>query len=363
MFTTIRSLKIGVFLGLTAVLASSQVARTTLTGTVTDEQSRRVPQAMVKVTDSGTGLQRETQTSIQGSYTLADLPVGSYRVEIGKPGFAIFHAEKLKQEVGQTRTLDVVLHVAGKTEEAMVSESLFQLDRVDATVGSPIERTLVDELPVNGRNWATLTALVPGAINNGTGDQRTIRFAGHGLDDNNLTLDGVDATAIFNQMQRQYVRLTIPLDSIDQFDVKDQTFGADVEGGTAGGQVAVVSPSGTNAFHGDVFDYFRNNAIEARTPFNGPSPNPFLLNQFGGALGGPIKRNKLFFYAAYEGLRQRLDGTQIGLVPSPAFLAQAAISSPALLPILKSYPAGTSPTGSPNVWNYNALGRQIDNED
>src|SRR5271166_171601 len=151
MFTTIRSLKIGVFLGLTAVLASSQVARTTLTGTVTDEQSRRVPQAMVKVTDSGTGLQREAQTSIQGSYTLAGLPAGSYRVEISKPGFADFHAESLKQEVGQTRTLDVVLHVAGKTEEAMVSESLFQLDRVDATVGSPIERALVDELPVNGK--------------------------------------------------------------------------------------------------------------------------------------------------------------------------------------------------------------------
>jgi hypothetical protein len=363
MTAMIRILRTCVFLGLTALLASSQVARTTLTGTVTDEQSRRIPQAIVKVTDSGTGLQRETQTSVQGSYTLADLPVGSYRVEISKPGFAVFHAEKLKQEIGQTRTLDVMLHVAGKTEEAMVSESTFQLDRVDATVGSPIERALVDELPVNGRNWATLTALVPGAINNSTGDQRTIRFAGHGLDDNNLTLDGVDATAVFNQMQRQYVRLTIPLDSIDQFDVKDQTFGADVEGGTAGGQVAVVSPSGTNAFHGDAFYYFRNNAIEARTPFNGPSPNPFLLSQFGGGLGGPIVRNKLFFYVNYEGLRQRLDGTQIGLVPSPSFLASASAASPALVPILNAYPTGTSATSNANVWNYVGVGRQVDNED
>ena len=139
------------------------------------------------------------------------------------------------------------------------------------------------------------------------------------MDDNNLTLDGVDATAVFNQMQREYVRLTIPLESIDQFDVKDQTFGADVEGGTAGGQVAVVSPSGTNSLHGNAFDYFRNDAIEARTPFSGPSPNPFLLNQFGGAIGGPIVRNKLFFYATYEGLRQRLDGTQIGLTAKPEF--------------------------------------------
>ena len=167
-----------------------------------------------------------------------------------------------------------------------MTEADFQLDRVDATVGAPVEQEQVQELPINGRNWSTLTALVPGAVDTGAGDQRTIRFAGHGLDDNNLTLDGVDATAVFNQMQREYVRLTIPLESIDQFDVKDQTFGADVEGGTAGAQIAVVSPSGTNSFHGNVFDYFRNDAIEARTPFSGSSPNPFLLNQFGGAVGG-----------------------------------------------------------------------------
>ena len=225
----------------------------------------------------------------------------------------------VKLEVGQPRTLDVVLAVAERREQISVTEAEFQLDRVDATVGGPIEQKQVDELPINGRNWSTLTALVPGAVDTGAGDQRTIRFAGHGLDDNNLTLDGVDATAVFNQMQREYVRLTIPLESIDQFDVKDQTFGADVEGGTSGAQVAVVSPSGTNSFHGNVFDYFRNDAIEARTPFSGASPNPFLLNQFGGAVGGPIMRNKLFFYAAYEGLRQRLDGSQIGLVPSPSF--------------------------------------------
>jgi hypothetical protein len=115
--------------------------------------------------------------------------------------------------------------------------------------------------------------------------------------------------------------------------------------------------------HGNAFDYFRNDAIEARTPFSGASPNPFLLNQFGGAVGGPIVRNKFFYYATYEGLRQRLDGTQIGLTPSPGFIAQTVAASPALSPILNAYPAGTSPTAQPNVWNYVALGRQIDNED
>ena len=346
------------------VSLTAQVARTSLNGTITDEQGKRIPSAKVKATNVSTGLRRETETGSQGAYALPDLETGTFTVEIAKEGFAPLRFPNVKLEVGQPRTLDVVLGVAGRKEQISVTEAEFQLDRVDATVGAPIEQKQVDELPINGRNWSTLTALVPGAVDAGAGDQRTIRFAGHGLDDNNLTLDGVDATAVFNQMQREYVRLTIPLESIDQFDVKDQTFGADVEGGTAGAQVAVVSPSGTNSFHGDVFDYFRNDAIEARTPFSGASPNPFLLNQFGGAAGGPIRRSKLFFYAAYEGLRQRLDGSQIGLVPSPGFLAQAATTSPVLLPILSAYPAGTSPiAGSPNVWNYNALGRQIDNED
>src|SRR4029077_9387227 len=331
-----------------SVTISAQVARTSLNGTVTDEQGKRIPSAKVHATNTATGFRRETETNALGAYVLPDMAAGTFSIEISKDGFTPLRFRSVKLEVGQPGTLDVILNLAGHREEMSVTEAAFQLDRVDATVGAPIEQWQVDDLPINGRNWSTLTALVPGAVDTGGGDQRAIRFAGHGLDDNNLTLDGVDATAGFNQMQREYVRLTIPLESIDQFDVKDQTFGADVEGGTSGAQVAVVSPSGTNSLHGNVFDYFRNEAVEARTPFSGASPNPFLLNQFGGAVGGPLMRNKLFFFAAYEGPRQRLAGSEIGLAPGPAFLAQAAISSPALLPILKSSPAGTSPTvGSP----------------
>jgi hypothetical protein len=341
---------------------NAQIARTSLNGTVTDEQGKRIPAARIQAINVATAYRHETETSLQGTYALPELEPGTFAVEIAKPGFQSIRFQKLRLDVGQPRTLDISLGVAERKEQIGVSEAEFQLDRVDATVGGPIEPKQISELPINGRNWSTLTSLVPGAIDTGAGDQRTIRFAGHALDDNNLTLDGVDATAVFNQMQREYVRLTIPLGSIDQFDVKDQTFGADVEGGTAGAQVAVVSPSGTNSFHGNIFDYFRNEAIEARTPFSGSSPNPFLLNQFGAAAGGPIARNKLFFYGAYEGLRQRQDGTQIGLVPSPRFLAQAAQTSPALVPLLQAYPTGTSPTSQPDVWNYAAPGRQIDDE-
>jgi hypothetical protein len=341
----------------------AQVERSSLTGTVTDQQGKRIPHAKVRVIETNTGLRRETETRSQGDYELVDLPAGMFSVQISRDGFSIFQVDGVSQMVGQTRTLNATLEVSGGRQQTNITEPLVQLDRVDATVGAPIEQQQVNELPINGRNWATLTSLAPGAIDNGAGDQRTIRFAGHGLDDNNLTLDGVDATAIYNQEQREYMRLNVPLDSIDQFQVQSQNFGAAVQGGTAGGQVAVVSPAGTNSFHGDLFDYFRNDALEARTPFNGPSPNPFLLNQFGAGVGGPIMHNKIFFYANYEGLRQRLDGTQIGLVPSPSLMTEAELKSPVLMPILNAYPLGTSATSNANVWNYVAPGRQIDNED
>lgn len=341
----------------------AQVDRTAITGTVTDPQGNRVPGCKISATETATGFERDTLTTSQGTYQLPGLPPGVYMVQFSRAGFATFGAARVEQFVGQTRRLDVQLQLARATEETTVTESVSQLDEEDATVGTAIELAQIDDLPINGRNWATLTSLAPGAIDNGAGDQRTIRFAGHGLDDNNLTLDGVDATAVYNQEQREYMRLNIPLDSIDQFQVQSQNFGADTQSGTAGGQVSVVSPSGSNTFHGQVFDYFRNDALDARSPFDGASPDPFLLNQFGGGFGGPIKKDKTFFYANYEGLRQRLDGTQIGLTPSPGFLTQAAATSPALLPILQAYPAGTSPTSNASVWQYDAPGRQIDDED
>jgi hypothetical protein len=342
---------------------AAQVDRTSLTGTVTDTQGNRVPESRVRATENATGFQRVTLTTSQGTYELPGLPPGNYEVDFSKAGFADFVAKNVSQLVGQTRTLDARLELARGKAQTTVTESLIELDKVDATVGTAIELAQLDDLPINGRGWATLTALAPGAIDNGAGDQRTIRFAGHGLDDNNLTLDGIDATAVWNQEQREYMRLNIPLDSIQEFQVQSQNFGADAQAGTAGGQVSVVSPSGTNIFHGQAFDYFRNNALDTRSFLDGSSPDPFLLNQFGASFGGPIVKSKTFFYLDYEGLRQRLDGTQIGLVPSPAFLAQTALTSPVLVPVLNAFPAGTSPGSTPNVWNYNAPGRQVDNED
>ena len=358
-----------VFFSLLIVLSVSparvgaQVDRTAITGVVTDQQGNRVPQCAVHATETGTRLQREASTTSQGGYEMPDLPPGAYLVRFEKSGFAMFTATNVRLVVGRRTTLNARLELARGQAETTVTEALVQLDTVDAAVGAAIERTAIDDLPINGRNWATLTALAPGAIDNGAGDQRTIRFAGHGIDDNNLTLDGIDATPVYNQVQREYMRLNIPLGSITQFQVLSQNFGADTQNGTSGGQVSVVSPSGANTFHGQIFEFYRANALDARSPFDGAAADPFLLNQFGAGLGGPIVRGKTFFYVNYEGLRQRLDGTQIGLVPSPTFASQVAQTSLALASILHAYPAGTTPTTNPNVWQYRAPGRQIDNED
>ena len=347
---------------LLSAVASAQVDRSSIRGTVTDPQGSRVPGTTVTAVQSATGLERRTETSSQGTYSLDGMPIGSYTIRFSKSGFAELLVENVAQGVGEIRVLNAQLHIGSIADTTTVSEPLVHLDTESAVVGAPIEHQQLRELPLNGRNWSSLTALSPGAVDNGSGDQRTIRFAGHGLDDNDFLFDGVDASGVLNQAQKEYVRLAIPLDSIAEFQVQSQNFDADL-GMTAGGQILAASPSGTNILHGSLFDYFRNDVLDSRSPFDGSSPNPFLLNQFGAGIGGPIIKNKTFFYANYEGLRQRLGQTQIGLVPSPAIISQIDAQSPALKQVLSAYPAGTSPTPNPSVWNYVAGANQVDNED
>ncbi len=344
------------------VVALAQLDRSAVNGTVTDPKGARIPGAAVKAVQLDTGLVRSTQTSSQGTYALDGLPIGRYAVEFSKPGFAEVRVDRVDQTVGKTTTLDAQLRLIGSAGGVTVIEPLVRLDTANVAIGSSIEQAQLRDLPLNGRNWSSLTALAPGAIDNGPSDQRTIRFAGHGLDDNDFLLDGVDASGILNQAQKEYVRLALPLDSIAEFQVQSQNFNSDT-GMTAGGQISVASQSGSNALHGGMFDYFRSDGMDARSPFDGASPDPFLLNQFGASLAGPIAHDRAFFYANYEGLRQRLGQTQIGLVPSPSFAAQAEALSPVLAPVVAAYPKGTSPTSNPQVWNYVAGANQVDNED
>ena len=345
----------------------AQVDLAGLNGTVRDSAGRSLPDAHIVAVQQATGLRREAVSSASGTYAIPDLPIGTYRVTFTAPGFREAAFENLQQSVGRTRTLDVTLAVAGANEQVLVSSVSALVDRNTSPVTGLIEREQADELPLNGRDWSALTAFIPGAIDTGGSNQRTIRFAGRGLDDSNFTYDGVDATNIVNQTQRQWVRLAIPLDGIAEFRVDTMLAPAAV-GATGGAQLDVSSPSGTNRFHGRLFEYLRNNAFDAPLPewaSNGEAQQPLRLNQFGGALGGPIVHDKTFFFLSSEAYRQNWGYPVSGDVPSASFRATVPSSSPVYsimnaFPgagpkrILTPYTPATDP-GDPNYMNYDLL--------
>jgi hypothetical protein len=337
----------------------AQVDRAGLNGTVTDASGGVVPRARVTAVQNATGLRRETTSSARGTYDIPELPVGVYAITFEHEGFKTLTFVDVEQVIGRTRTLDATLSVSGGQQRVEVSASSEQLDKTSDALGTDISQLQAKELPLNGRNWATLTALQPSAVDTGGSNQRSIRFAGRGRDDDNFTYDGIDATNIINQPQQPYVRLAIPLDTIDEFRV-DAMLSTAEEGGTGGPQLTVTSPSGTNQLHGDAFEFFRNNVFDAEQPVpftTAPQP-PFHLNQFGASLGGPIIREKTFFFVAYEGYRQNWGFPLLGYVPSAAFRAQAAADSPVLLPILNAYPQGQTPTSDPDVNEFTSEGKQ-----
>lgn len=318
----------------------AQVDRGGLSGHVTDGSNRDLAGVRVTAEQVSTGFLRETITSANGAYSLPDLPVGVYTVTLSVDGFQRMSLTGVVLTIGQTRSLQVTLKVSGTKEHVEVSTAAEQINENSDSLGARIERKQLQDLPLNGRNWSTLTALVPGATDAGGSNQRAIRFAGRGLDDNNFTADGIDATNIVNQAQQPFVRLAIPTDTIQEFRVESMLFTAE-SGSTPGGQVAVSSVSGTNAFHGDLFEFFRNNVFDARNAFSLPGDQyPFRMNQFGGSVGGPVVPNKTFFFASYEGIRQSLGQPLNGTVPSESFRALVAAKSPALIPILSAYPHG-----------------------
>ena len=350
-----------------ALFSSAQIDRAGLSGTVTDSSGRVLPETRVTAVQILTGLERKTVSSSTGTFDIPELPVGNYTITFEREGFKTLTFVDVEEVVGRTRTLNASLQVSGQNERVSVSGSSALMDRNTSAVTGLIEKEQADELPLNGRNWASLTAFVPGAVDTGGSNQRTIRFAGRGLDDSNWTYDGVDATSIVNQTQRPWVRLAIPLDAVQEFRV-DSLMASAEEGGTGGPQLAVTSPSGTNRFHGRLFEFLRNDVFDASVPrwaSNGETQQPLRLNQFGGALGGPIKRDKTFFFIASEAYRQHWGYPVSGDVPSAALLATVPTSSP-IYGLIHAFPGAgprtiltpwtpTNDPGDPNYADYDLL--------
>ena len=319
-------------------IAYCQVDRVNLNGTVTDASGARVPTARVEVVSLDTGLKMSVLTGETGVYSMTDVPVGKYDLTISHEGFKAFNVKGLELFVDQPRTVNAELQVGVATETVEVKAAP-GVDANNAALAGVLQSRQVEDIPLNGRDWATLMTLTPGAVNLGAGGQRDLRFVGRGIDDSNYTFDGLDATGVQEQSQKVGVRLAISLESIAEFNVSSSVYPADI-GGSAGAQVSVVTKSGTNTLHGGVFEFLRNDILDSRSPFDIPSVPPFRLNQFGGSLGGPIKKDSTFFFVDYEGLRQRLDTTIIGFVPNAAVRASVAATSPVLVPFLAQWPVG-----------------------
>src|SRR5579863_8998097 len=367
MISTLRSLVSGrlvklATVGLAATLffssgvqrASAQIDRAVLEGTATDQSGSVIVGGTVKAVAMDTGLTEEHPTNSKGYYRFPGLPVGRYTVSVTATGFKTKIIRDVILLIGQTHTLDVQLLVGAPTERVDVEASTGPADRSSAEAATVIDQTQIDNLPNNGRDWSSLSLLAPFAQDDGGGDQRTIRFAGRARDDNNFQIDGVDAGGIQEQAQKSQTRLQISQDAIEEYRVSSALY--DAEYGTqAGGQIDVETKHGTNEWHGSVFGYLRNSAFDSRNfndfDVNGkPAIPPFRYGQYGMSLGGPVKKDKLFFFVNYEGLRQYGATTNQVLVPNPITQRATLAASPQMCSILQAYAwrASTGAIGSCN---------------
>lgn len=326
---------IGALLACMASSSFAQSYRGSIHGVVTDSSGGVVPGAKIAVTNSATGVAREVTAAEDGGYIVTELAAGEYTVRANSNGFAA-STGKAVVEVGTDTTLDFTLYPPSATQQVTVTAVTPLVENSEDVLGGVVQQRLVAELPLNGRDFGKLVALVPGVTVEGSGVAGTEKGFGqfniNGNRDrsNNYTLDGTDNNdPWFNNSALNQVGITgapatlLPIDAIQEFNVLSQ-FPAEY-GRNSGGVVNVITKSGTNQLHGSVFEYVRNSFFDARNYFNdaGGKQTLFINNQFGASLGGPIVPDKTFFFGAYEGQRERV-GSDFNLsVPTQAQIAQA----------------------------------------
>lgn len=301
---------------LVLLLGACAFAQTTasIKGTVTDPSGAAVVGAKVAVT--GTGIDRSTQTGAGGDYEVPALPPGTYTVEVQMSGFQAQQAKGVVLEVSQNTVQNFLLKVATTSETVTVEASAPVIEATTITVGQTISQRTVQELPLNGRHFVDLALLVPGTVTAPQNGFLTAPLRGQGAfavntagmreDAVNWTINGVN----LNDMSQNQVTFQPTINTVSEFKVDNSTYSAEY-GRNSGAIVTIASRSGTDNYHGELYDYIRNNYFDARNAFNrvttstgAPNPmSPFHRNQFGGDFGGPIKKGKTYFYATYEGER------------------------------------------------------------
>ena len=289
-----------------------QLTTADILGTVTDPTGAAIPNATVTLTNLGTNDQRTVQSNGSGDYTFTLLPVGHYSISVKAGGFQAAITKDLAVEAGDRARADVQLKVGSETAVVEVTATTPLLQADSATVSSTVTAKAVQDLPLNGRNFVQLVQIIPGA-NEGPGNgltsggrpddrRQTASFAVNGQDDtlNNYTIDGIDD----NERIIGTIGVRPIVEAIDEISVQTNNYTAEA-GRTAGGVVSIVTRAGTNQFHGTAYEFFRNDIFDARNVLQTSGNKPELRqNQFGGSIGGPIYKNRTFFFGDYEGFRE-----------------------------------------------------------
>jgi Carboxypeptidase regulatory-like domain len=299
-----------------------------ISGTVKDTTGSVLPGALVTAHNVETGVATTTKTNRDGSYSFPDLPIGHYNLQIEAKGFAVTQETGIVLDVNTALRLDMSLQLSSVNENVEVQANAVQVDTISTQLGDVIGSTAMTSLPLNGRAYTDLLALQPGVApqsnesTNGLNSYSNAPPSG-GLNDGTLSISGARGSSngfMVNggNVQEQLANgaAIIPnVDSIDEFRIITNNFDAEY-GHFSGGLVNVITKSGTNRFHGNAFDFLRNTNLDARNYFS-PTRGAYHQNQFGGTFGGPIIRNKLFFFADYQGTRQTI-GESTGLIPVPS---------------------------------------------
>src|SRR5262245_35169089 len=299
-----------------------------ISGYVRDTTGAVVPGVTITVKHIESGLTRATVTSETGGYAIQLLPVGPYELATDLPGFKPQVRRGINLAVGQEAIVNLTLEVGGGAENVTVIEEAPLVNTTLSSTSGLINEGQIKDMPLNGRSFEQLLTLNTGTVNNNIhSGGSSFSVGGKRTETNRFTMNGVDyvgdnATGQYIAPQGASQQL-LGVDAVREYNVLGYTYGAEY-GKRAGGQITVVTTSGTNQWHGAVFEYLRNSALDARNFFEytdrdgdgKADPSPFKRNQFGGSLGGPIVKDKMFIFGNYEGFRERLAVTSVAIVPS-----------------------------------------------
>ena len=329
MRSALNCITLGLFLAVLGGVYRAGGQNTTgrITGQVLDPSHAAITSAIVTAVHVSTGQSFPVTTDRNGLYVIPNVPIGKYSVTAEHAGFQKQILENVVVDVDQVVRLDIPLSIGQEREQVEVSAASQVLETADAAVGGTMQNVQISELPINGRDYARFSLLTPGAILRSSAIF-DLTFNGLQSGNNQFSMDGIDATRVdqaymSNGSERGARLLTGSLDSISEFKVQSGDYSAEY-GRAAGAYINIVSKSGTKNFHGTLFEFLRNDAFDAKNFFQAPGTTaPIRFNNFGGNLGGPVVRNRMFFFANYEGSRQSVGIVGAGTELSPTGMSEA----------------------------------------